>query len=208
MNVFILSTGRCGSTTFIRACHHISNYTSGHESRWGQVGSARLAYPDRHIESDNRLSWFLGRLEKAYGNDAFYVHLRRNLADTVLSFSARYNRGIVNAYRQAILVRDADPAEAAEISADYYDTVNCNIEAFLKDKTAKMTIALESAKDGFPEFWRLIEAEGDLEAALSEWDTRHNASTRHASDRPSHVVARVAGKLKRMARTLTGRAGN
>jgi hypothetical protein len=31
-----------------------------------------VAYPDSHIESGNRLSCFLGRLENAFGDWAFY----------------------------------------------------------------------------------------------------------------------------------------
>jgi hypothetical protein len=57
VNVFVLGRGRCGSTTFIRAYKHISNFTSGHETRARLLGEARLNYPDHHIEADNRLSW-------------------------------------------------------------------------------------------------------------------------------------------------------
>lgn len=56
MNVFVLNSGRCGSTTFIAACRHITNYSSGHESRATLIGEERLAYPTQHIEADNRLS--------------------------------------------------------------------------------------------------------------------------------------------------------
>jgi len=74
-NIFVLSTGRCGSTTFYKACSHFSNYTSGHETLSSKLGIQRFAYPAFHIESDNRLSWLLGRLDTEYGNSAFYVHL-------------------------------------------------------------------------------------------------------------------------------------
>ena len=67
MNVFILNSGRCGSTTWIRACTHIDNFSAGHETRSHLSGDARLDYPDRHIEADNRLSWLLGRLDRQYG---------------------------------------------------------------------------------------------------------------------------------------------
>ncbi|MEJ1383421.1 MAG: hypothetical protein RPV21_03475, partial [Candidatus Sedimenticola sp. (ex Thyasira tokunagai)] len=67
MNIFILNTGRCGSTTFIEACRHITNYSAAHESRIQLIGDRRLAYPQNHIEADNRLSWLLGRLEHTYG---------------------------------------------------------------------------------------------------------------------------------------------
>jgi hypothetical protein len=32
MHIFILNTGRCGSTTCARACQHMTNYTAAHES--------------------------------------------------------------------------------------------------------------------------------------------------------------------------------
>ncbi len=88
MNVFILNTGRCGSYTFHEACSHIKNFTSGHESRSTILGPNRLDYPENHIESDNRLSWLLGRLDKKYGDNAYYVHLLRNEKDLVYSFAS------------------------------------------------------------------------------------------------------------------------
>jgi hypothetical protein len=65
VNVFVLNTGRCGSVTFIEACRHIRNYSAAHESRATLIGEQRLAYAANHIETDNRLCWFLGRLDKA-----------------------------------------------------------------------------------------------------------------------------------------------
>ena len=99
MNVFVLNTGRCGSTTFTKACKHITNYTSEHESRAGMLGKKHFNYPGNHIETDNRLCWFLGRLDEAYGNDAYYVHLKRNTKDVASSFAKRYSGGIMRAYR-------------------------------------------------------------------------------------------------------------
>jgi len=68
MRVFILCTGRTGSTSIIEACKHISNYTADHESLAKVFGNQRLDYPDYHIEADNRLSWHLGALNKKYGD--------------------------------------------------------------------------------------------------------------------------------------------
>jgi len=99
MNVFVLNTGRCGSTTFIKACNHITNFSCAHESRAGILGEEHFDYPENHIEADNRLSWLLGRLERAYGDDAIYVHLKRNENDTAHSFTLRYQAGIIKAYR-------------------------------------------------------------------------------------------------------------
>ena len=77
--VFVLSAGRAGSNTFAQACQHITNYTAGHESRVGMVADDKLSYPERHIEADNRLVWLLGRIEQQYGDEAYYVYLRRDI---------------------------------------------------------------------------------------------------------------------------------
>lgn len=177
MNVFILNTGRCGSTTFIEACRHIGNYSAGHESRVQLLGAARLAYPPHHIEADNRLSWLLGRLDAAYGDNAYYVHLTRDRAKVTASFVRRADFGIMKAYREGILLHDDDRRAANEaIADDYIATVEANIAHFLKDKRHKMDFRLENARDDFRHFWHWIGAEGDLELALLEWDLRHNAS--------------------------------
>jgi len=176
MNVFILNTGRCGSMTFAKACQHISNFTSAHESRCGLLGEARLAYPDNHIEADNRLSWFLGRLDRQYGNNAVYVHLIRNSNDTAVSYAKRlFPGGIIPAYRNGILQSLPEDTSNLSVSLDYYDTVNSNIELFLKDKTRKMTFELENAKQDFLGFWDLIAAEGEKQAALAEFNINYNA---------------------------------
>ena len=173
----MLNTGRCGSTTFVKACQYISNFTSAHESCSTYIGEQRLAYPDNHIEADNRLSWFLGRLDKKYGNNAFYVHLTRNLNQTAESFSKRENYGIMSAYKQGILLGCSEDHPAYQVALDYIDTIETNIELFLKDKTHKMNFNLQTAKDDFELFWKNINAEGDLEKGLLEWDKNYNSSS-------------------------------
>ncbi|MES9824615.1 MAG: hypothetical protein ABW127_09315 [Candidatus Thiodiazotropha endolucinida] len=175
MNIFILNAGRCGSTTFVQACQHISNYSAAHESRSTLTGKQRLSYPDNHIEADNRLCWILGRLEREYGNDAYYVHLTRDRRQSVESFVKRKEYGIMQAYREGILM-DGQQQPAAEIAADYLDTVACNISLFLKDKRHKMTFSLENAASDFVDFWHWIGAQGELDKALAEWRIRYNAS--------------------------------
>jgi hypothetical protein len=177
MNVFVLCTGRCGSTTFGRACAHITNYSSAHESRTPLLGADRFRYPPRHIEVDNRLSWLLGRLDRAYGDDAFYVHLRRDDADTATSFVARYGKGIIKAYRgSGILMGLPEATDPMAVALDYCDTVNANIEAFLKDKSRTMKVRLERGAEDFRDFCSRIGAEVDLEVAVREFELRHNAT--------------------------------
>lgn len=200
MNVFVLNSGRCGSTTFIQACSHITNYTSAHESRAGLVGRARFEYPQNHIEADNRLSWFLGRLERAYGDDAMYVHLRRGEEATAKSFVKRYEFGIVNAYRKHILMGCPDDVDPMAIAGDYCDTVNSNIELFLRGKSRWMAFSLESAKQDFRRFWNLIEAKGDLEGALSEFDVRYNSSRQTERRNPKFLTNTVLNMFRRARR--------
>lgn len=63
-----------------------------------------------------------------------------------------------------------------QVALDYCDTVNSNIELFLRDKPNSMTISLENIRKDFKVFWRLIEAEGNIEFALSEFEHMYNRS--------------------------------
>jgi hypothetical protein len=183
-NVFVLSTGRSGTHTFVAACGHMTNRTAGHETRISLIGDDRLAYPPDHIEADNRLSWLLGRLEDRFGADAHYVHLVRDEAATAQSFVARYRRGIMLAYRTGIINKPVDDIPPIDMATDYVRTVERNIAAFLKDKPHAMEVRLDHAKEDFREFWAWVGAEGDLDAALAEWDVRHDATKPKAPKAP------------------------
>jgi len=140
------------------------------------LGQDRLNYPENHIEADNRLSWLLGRLDKQFGDSAFYVHLKRNDKDTARSFTNRYSFGIIKAYRKDILMGLPSNTDPMAVALDYCDTVNSNIELFLKDKSKKITVSLENIKRDYIKFWNMINAEGDLNAALAEFNIRYNAT--------------------------------
>lgn len=174
MNVFILCTGRCGSMTFVKACQHIRNYSAAHESRMACVGPERMDYPENHIEADNRLTWLLGRLDREYGDDAFYVHLKRDPLAVAESFKNRYRSGIIHAYWEAIHTAPAD-ADPEVVCHDYVETVRANIELFLRDKTRTMEFYLEEAEEQFPRFWDAIGAIGDLSEAVAEFGIQYNA---------------------------------
>lgn len=174
-HVFVLSTGRCGSTTFVRACQHLNNYSAGHETRTHLLHPERLNYPTGHIESDNRLSWFLGRLDAKFGNNACYVHLIRPRESCVQSLAKRIDGGIMQAYAKGILLNSVE-TDPIKLASDYYDTVNANIESFLCNKPFQITVRLPSIKDDFRQFLSKIDAEGNLKLALNEWDLKHNAS--------------------------------
>lgn len=176
MNVFVLCTGRTGSVSFTKACQHIDNFSASHESRVKFLGEERLNFPNNHIEVDNRLSWFLGKLGAKYGEKAFYVHLLRNEEATAASFMQRWALpgSIIKGYTDAILMSKGEKGEA--YCLDYVNTVNTNISYFLRDKPLQMRIHLEDIKGGFSTFWNEIGAEGDLDAALSEFNKQYNSS--------------------------------
>ena len=187
MNVFVLSTGRCGSMTFSRACRYVTNYTTAHE------GSAdyTLKYPDRHIEVDNRLSWMLGMLHEKYPR-AYYVHLLRDRRAAAHSYAARGAQqwcrilhGWIFAHKQGRPVKRAGPLKPGTIrqlldqvdleveALQMVDTINANIRQFTGDKP-HITIRIETAAELFPAFWQRIRARGNLEAALAELARRYN----------------------------------
>jgi hypothetical protein len=178
-NVFVLCTGRCGSTTIVKAMEHATNFTAGHESRRHFIGTERLAYPTGHFEADNRLSWFLGRLDATFGTAPLYVHLTRDVDAVVRSFAERADLGIMKAYREEILrgprrVMKRVPNE--DIARDMVETVTANIQYFLRDKPNTMQFRLEQAATDFPALWERIGATGDFDAAKAEWGVRHNAT--------------------------------
>ena len=177
--VLVLCTGRCGSKTFTRASEHMTNFTARHESRTHLLGANRFAYPDNHIEIDNRLAWWTGKLDATFGDTPFYVHLTRDRDAVVKSYVARKNYGLVKAYRETMLcnlVLRKPKTDITAIAEDLVDTITTNISYFLRDKTRVMQMRVETIEQDFPKFWDWIGAEGDLDAAMTEWTVRHNAT--------------------------------
>ncbi|SHL76777.1 hypothetical protein SAMN05444389_101256 [Paracoccus solventivorans] len=211
MNIFVLGTGRCGTTTFMQACKHVSNFSTAHESRANLIGERRLCYPKNHIEVDNRLSWLLGRLDEAYGKNAFYVHLMRNEDSVAKSYLKRWeNRSsIVFGYRSSIILGLDKSAEPLDVVRDMCQTVNANITQFLKDKPHKAIVRLESINEDFGAFWNAAKLEGNRASALAEWDIQHNSSERRDTlgRRRFGGVTRVAKIPRKLARIGKGLPG-
>ncbi|CAN5737789.1 hypothetical protein BH23CHL8_BH23CHL8_23560 [soil metagenome] len=203
MNVFLLTAGRSGSLTFVRACEHITNYSAGHETRAGLLGADRLAYPDRHIEADNRLTWLLGRLDEAFGDRALYIHLKRDPEAVAASFRRRWNKPAMRAYRKGILL-DLDPdSDPMAVARDYVTTVERNIELFLRGRPQAMVFELEAAARDFPLFWERIGAEGDRTAAIAEFSVRHHETPQGGapSDGAPLIRRPLLARLWRSGRT-------
>lgn len=181
MNIFVLCTGRSGSTAFIEACKHITNYTASHESLTDRLFEKRFEFPNNHIEADNRLSWQLGQLDEKYAEKAFYVFLKRNKEDVAKSYMSRFlmPKSMIYAYANGIKKQPPEALSQStryEICLDYVDTVNANINQFLKDKPKKITLDIGDIQMEFKKFWKAIDAEGDLDSALAEFSKKHNKS--------------------------------
>ena len=185
MNVFVLGTGRCGSTTFFRACQHLTNFTTAHEGRAKRyVG--RLNYPDRHIEVDPWLVDHLGGLKSSYP-DARYVYLSRPEDEIVDSLLKRWGKSAWLRYLDGLYNPETDD-ERRQVCAMCVRRMTDNLRLFLGSLGADQVveIPLHDAKRCFPSFLTWIGAEGDLAAAVAEWDKVHT---------PCQQVVQVAQAL-------------
>lgn len=183
MNIFVLSPGRSGSKTFAKACEHLTNFTTGHETRADLIGDSRFAYPDQHIEADNRLTWMLGSLAEHYkGREILFVNLRRNPQKVAESFRQRWAKSyhgaaIMPAFAHGIIMRNRQwPRDARlNVCKFYVQVVTDNIEQFIAPYP-NATVQIDDGGESFQRFLKLIEAEGDLDAAMSTWGAVHNES--------------------------------
>jgi hypothetical protein len=181
------------------------------------IGDARFAYPDDHIEVDNRLSWFTGELAERFP-DARYVHLVRDPAATADSYLERWPRPpasrrerlrkawasrapgalLLPAFANGIVMRWTKwpEQERRAVSEFMIQTINANIREFLRGRD-HLTVELESAADSFRTFWDWIGATGDEEAALREWDVRHHARKIAPAVRadPPHIAGPTTKEL-------------
>jgi hypothetical protein len=180
-NIFVLSPGRSGSKTFVEAASYLTNYSAAHESLSSRLGDERFAYPENHIEADNRLTWFTGELAKRFTSDVLYINLIRDFDATVDSFHHRlqnssYRASIMTAFGHGIVMKPGDwrKDQERELAAFYVQTVQSNIEHFLKDREHRV-VHLEDGGASFDEFLQFIGAEGDLAKVRSTWLEVHNA---------------------------------
>jgi hypothetical protein len=176
VRAFVLGTGRCGTTTFAKACESITNYTVGHETQARQVKN-RLGFPDHHIEVDHRLAWFLGTIDVMYRDEPVYVHLTRNPDKVARSWAAKakHKPGQAATWSETVIYQPQKKIAPLVTAKLMVESVNHNIDLFLKDKTKVVRMRIEDPHDAFDEFWRLIGAEGNRRKAHDELKVRHNA---------------------------------
>jgi hypothetical protein len=82
----------------------------------------------------------------------------------------------MNAFAHGILMKPGDwrADQERDLAAFYVQTVQSNIEYFLKDRLHH-TVHLEDGGESFNEFLKMIRAEGDMEKVRSTWLEVHNA---------------------------------
>ena len=189
MRIFVTGTGRCGSVTFSKACQHITNFTSAHESDWQNACPMDINYPDNHIEVSPHLAYFIPYLRNKYP-DAKWVHLiRTDVNNCIESLASVCNKSMMSFGYQWYGIGDdflcpKDASESlhkrkARYNADkFYHATNHLCAALLAPMQAfnkSMPFGLEGFVIDWPEFWQWIEAEGDYEKALAEFKIKHNA---------------------------------
>ena len=177
MRIFVTGTGRCGTVTFSKACAHISNFTSGHEThtnkrRGGRLGGdvANWDYPDNHIEISSQLVIAIPILKKKYP-DARWIHLVREDRDACARSLCGWSDMAAFA-KYWFLNAQPDPLATAYA---IYDTVRGMAEAMLPDA---FIFRLEQAASDWPACWEFMHAAGDRRAAAAEFQTRYNATIR------------------------------
>jgi hypothetical protein len=201
MNVFALCAGRTASTAFSSACSHLQGFTAGHETRSRLIGGDRLAYPDNHIEIDNRLAWFLGGLDERFGNEARYVYMNRDAKSIAMSYEKRWNLtvSVVRAFATGLCMQSNVPRDRRiEICDFYVHTLEQNVKHFLASKQHVFQFHLNDAKTSFEGFCDFLGVTCPPEA-MAEWDHRHNLNRSNLgwviSGGPINKIKRVIANL-------------
>lgn len=179
MRIFVVGTGRCGTSTFYHAAKHATNYHVGHESRAGRREPNDYIYPDQTLEISCHLSFAVPLLYERNGfHDVKIVHLVRERRPCIESL-ARVKDALQSL---AFGIQQCKPKSDTEHLAWaewWYDLVNENISA-----TAwhPFEFQMEAAEDFWPDFWMWAGCEGDFDASMEEWRRKYNAGEKLGRD--------------------------
>ena len=148
MNVFILSPGRTATTTLSEAFSCVKGWSSAHESRSQLLGDERVNYPEKHLEFDNRLTWFLPRLTKKYSSSALLVIVQKKQCRLASSYNKRwYKMNIMKSYSQGILMRDLKDNNL-DVCKDYVSNVYEHLEYVSKDWMDCIYLDIDNPEEG------------------------------------------------------------
>lgn len=183
INVFVISTGRTATTAFAKAASHLTGFTADHESRAMQPFVSRLNYPSNHIEADNRLLFFLPQLEERFGDDAYYVLLKRDHALIAKSYAKRWQLtvSVVRAWTHGIRMIPRVRGEDVEACClEFVDYAESTLDLFLKRQKNVMQFNITDARNEFIRFSQWIGVNEAPESALEEWGQRHNLNVENS----------------------------
>jgi hypothetical protein len=178
MNIFLISPGRTGTHALSVALKHLDGFTSEHESKSNKLGEARLVYQNNHIESDNRLFWFIEKLTQNYGNTSILVIVNRDKEKIVNSYSKRWGKvNILKSYSQGILMRPL-AENSTKIVRDYvnhvYDTL-----FFYQERWCKyIEIDIENPEEGMRDLLKYVDQENKLDIILSHLNEKKSNTSR------------------------------
>lgn len=180
MRVFVIGTGRCGTVTLSRALALQASFSVGHESRAAHFRD-RLFYPDRHIEIDNRLTWFASLLREIYEvNETVFVHMRRDPYEVAMSYAVRYRPGgLMHAFMHGIIQTTpgrGDYEERLHTALLMVNAIQAQCDLFLQTVPLAVTIDLHAPDSGLKilcEYTGLQSHEEDFVKAMGHV---HNAT--------------------------------
>lgn len=165
MNIFVVGTGRCGSTTFAAACKHAVNMTAGHETAAGRIYD--FIYPPNHIEVDPPLTFWINKLRSYYPGCKF-VHLIREVDREGCIHSLAVNDPDICQWfgRMIYHFPECQPSEGAEA---IYEIMNSIVQG-----EDVLRIRLVDVKERWWQVWEWMGCKGDFYRSLKEWDVKYN----------------------------------
>lgn len=158
MNVFFISPGRTATTTFANAFQCIEGYTSLHESQVQRLGEDRIAYPENHLEFDNRLVFFLADLTQKYatsGGVLVIVHRDHHLV--AKSYNQRWSKiNIMKAWSQGVHLRDLSQ-NTFDVALDFVKYCYRQLDYFKPEWQHVVEIDLNNPENGIKELLKIME---------------------------------------------------
>lgn len=186
-NVFVISSGRTGTTAFVAACKHLPNYSASHESRVTEPFATRVTYPDHHIEADNRLLFFLPQLEQRFGDNALYVYMVRDAEKVAASYAKRWflTISVVRAYTHGLrMIPRINRAQRMDACRDFVAYADATFRLFLSRQRHVVFFDIEHAQRDFAAFAKHLGIDPVPEQARAQWQQIHNQNAK-----PSLLIA-------------------
>lgn len=180
MRVFVVGTGRCGTSTFFHACNHITNYGCGHESKRGPKQIGNWSFPDDHIEIASNLTVGLHKLIYKYPN-SLWVRLKRNKRECVRSLAEQASEAMLDFAHQWWYLDMTEAVDNIEVASQFYDFCEDYYQRRLPNNA--LFLDLEHIREQWSVFWNEARAEGDYLASLKEWDRNYNAAENRGLER-------------------------